>query len=92
MTPIRWVWIALQLGDLLTTLCCFRLGGYEANPIVRGVFPMLGPIGGVCLAKLFAAGIVLRLRSSWILYAGVGVASLVVAWNTLVIAAALRLA
>ncbi len=74
----------LQLLDLATTLLAFRLGGYEANPMVRP-FLALGPIGGILLVKAlvlalgFACWRFDRLgalhKASW-LYAAI------VVWNT----------
>ena len=53
---VVWIFIYLQLLDLLTTLVGFRLGAAEASPFVR-MMMHAGPATGVILAKLVAVGL-----------------------------------
>jgi hypothetical protein len=85
MSKFKVVLVLLQLADLLTTLYVFHLGGYEANPIVAHVLPVLGPTQGLIVAKIIAIVIVYRLRSPRLVIAGVGLMSCVVGWNALLI-------
>ena len=51
-----YIFVYLQLLDLLTTLVGFRLGASEASPFIR-VLMHFGPAMGVVLSKLFALGL-----------------------------------
>ena len=69
-----YIFIYLQLLDLLTTLVGFRLGASEASPFIR-LMMHFGPAAGVVLSKLFAlslAGMCLYLKKDhivrWITY------------------------
>ena len=48
-----YIFVYLQVLDLLTTLVGFRLGASEASPFIR-VLMHFGPTVGVVLSKLFA--------------------------------------
>ena len=48
--PLFQLFLFLQVLDLLTTMVVFKLGGYEANPLVNYLM-RLGPIEGLLLAK-----------------------------------------
>lgn len=83
---VFYIFIYLQLLDLLTTLVGFRLGASEANPFIR-VLMHFGPATGVVISKLFAlslAGICLYLKKDhlvrWITYWYGGL----VIWNLMV--------
>jgi hypothetical protein len=76
--------IFLQLLDFTTTMLVFARGGFEANPVVRGLMPLLGPVGSVLATKLLICAIVWWFsRRLWVLYAGNAIYVLIVAWNTL---------
>ena len=69
-----YIFVYLQVLDLLTTLVGFRLGAAEASPFIR-VLMHFGPATGVVLSKLFAlslAGICVYLKKDhvvrWITY------------------------
>ncbi|HLK48402.1 MAG TPA: DUF5658 family protein [Bryobacteraceae bacterium] len=71
---VIYIFIYLQVLDLLTTLVGFRLGASEASPFIR-VLMHFGPAVGVVLSKLFAlslAGMCLYLKKDhivrWITY------------------------
>jgi Domain of unknown function (DUF5658) len=51
-----YIFVYLQVLDLLTTLVGFRLGASEASPFIR-VMMHFGPAVGVVLSKLFALGL-----------------------------------
>lgn len=48
-----YIFVYLQVLDLLTTLVGFRLGATEASPFIRALMHF-GPAVGVILSKLFA--------------------------------------
>ncbi len=74
----------LQLLDLLTTLAVFSRGGYELNPVVRGLIPFAGPVVGVLISKALLLFLVWRFsQRNWILYLGNVFYSGIVAWNLL---------
>ena len=79
----------LQLLDLLATLGVFSRGGYELNPVIRGLIPFTGPVFAVVAGKALLLLLVWRFnRRTWTLYFGNVLYSAVVAWNLLVFAAA----
>ena len=49
--------LALQIADVLSTLCAFALGGFESNPIVARLVS-LGPVAGLLVAKFIVVGLV----------------------------------
>lgn len=51
-----YIFVYLQVLDLLTTLVGFRLGAAEASPFIR-VLMHFGPAAGVVVSKLFALGL-----------------------------------
>jgi hypothetical protein len=51
-----YIFVYLQVLDLLTTLVGFRLGASEASPFIR-VLMHFGPAMGVVFSKLFALGL-----------------------------------
>ena len=51
-----YIFVYLQVLDLLTTLVGFRLGASEASPFIR-VLMHFGPAAGVVVSKLFALGL-----------------------------------
>lgn len=53
---IGYLFIYLQLLDLLTTLIGFRLGASEASPFIR-VLMHAGPVVGVLGSKILALGL-----------------------------------
>ena len=53
---VIYIFVYLQLLDLLTTLVGFRLGAAEASPFIR-LMMHFGPAAGVVLSKLFALGL-----------------------------------
>jgi len=79
-------WVLLQLGDLLSTLYVFHLGGYEANPLVARLLPLLGPVGGIFAAKAVGCALVIPIHSRKALWGGLLIAGGILAWNLLVIA------
>ena len=81
----KWAWVLLQIGDLLSTLYVLHLGGYEANPLVARLLPLTGPVGGIFAAKAIACSIAIPIKSRRILTAGLWIASMILAWNLLVI-------
>ena len=71
---VIYIFVYLQILDLLTTLVGFRLGAAEASPFIR-ILMHFGPAAGVVLSKLFAlglAGVCLYLKKDhvvrWITY------------------------
>ena len=71
---VIYIFIYLQVLDLLTTLVGFRLGASEASPFIRALMHF-GPAVGVVLSKLFAlslAGVCVYLKKDhlvrWITY------------------------
>jgi len=79
----RSVFILIQLLDLLTTLVVFRIGGYEANPMVATLIANLGRTGGLVMSKLIALVLMLGVRKRlWmvnLIYIGV------ICWNLIVV-------
>jgi len=53
---ISYIFIYLQLLDLLTTLVGFRLGAKEASPFIR-LLMEAGPAVGVLTSKMLALGL-----------------------------------
>jgi hypothetical protein len=53
---ISYIFIYLQLLDLLTTLVGFRLGAKEASPFIR-LLMFAGPAVGVLASKVLALGL-----------------------------------
>lgn len=51
-----YIFIYLQVLDLLTTLVGFRMGASEASPFIRALMHF-GPAAGVVISKLFALGL-----------------------------------
>ena len=54
-----WPFVLIQALDAATTLIGLRLGGYEANGVLAGLFAVTGPAAGLCIAKAF--GLILAL-------------------------------
>ncbi|HEY1337656.1 MAG TPA: DUF5658 family protein [Bryobacteraceae bacterium] len=87
---ITYIFIYLQLLDLLTTLVGFKLGAAEASPFIRALMHA-GPVFGVAASKVVALGLgaaciyskklhVLRWITYW--YGGL------VVWNLMVMLSA----
>lgn len=81
-----YIFVYLQILDLLTTLVGFKLGAAEASPFIR-MLMHFGPALGVTLSKLFAlglAGVCMYLKKDrlirWITYWYGGL----VVWNLVV--------
>jgi hypothetical protein len=53
---ITYIFIYLQLLDLLTTLVGFRLGATEASPFIR-MLMSAGPAAGVMASKILSLGL-----------------------------------
>jgi len=53
---ISYIFIYLQLLDLLTTLIGFKLGAREASPFIR-MLMHAGPAAGVMVSKVLALGL-----------------------------------
>ena len=53
---ISYIFIYLQLLDLLTTLVGFRLGAREASPFIR-MLMHVGPAAGVMASKVLSLGL-----------------------------------
>jgi Domain of unknown function (DUF5658) len=85
VSSLRILFFTLQVADLLTTLLVFRLGGFEANPLVAGLLPRLGPVAGLLAAKLAAVLIMLGLRSETLIRLGNMAYFGIVVWNVYVI-------
>ncbi|HEY2017694.1 MAG TPA: DUF5658 family protein [Bryobacteraceae bacterium] len=86
---ITYIFVYLQLLDLLTTLIGFRLGAGEASPFIR-MLMHAGPALGVTLSKLVAlalGGICIWAKKShlirWVSYWYAGL----VVWNLMVLLA-----
>ncbi len=74
----------LQLADLTTTLAVFSRGGYELNPVIRGLMPFTGPVLAVLARKTLLFTLVWRFsRRNWILYFGNALYAAIVSWNLL---------
>ena len=54
-----WPFVAIQAADAATTLIGLRLGGYEGNGVLAGLFAVTGPAAGLLIAK--AVGLLLAL-------------------------------
>jgi uncharacterized protein DUF5658 len=80
--------ISIQLLDLLTTLAAFRVGGFEANPLVASLITNFGRVGGVVLSKVIALLLALGVRRRlWVvnlIYIGV------ICWNVVVVVSLAR--
>jgi uncharacterized protein DUF5658 len=87
---INYLFIYLQLLDLLTTLIGFRLGAGEASPFIRALMHV-GPAFGVAASKILALALgavcvyfnkqhVIRWITYWY--------CLLVVWNLMVLLAA----
>ena len=87
---ITYIFIYLQLLDLLTTLVGFKLGAKEASPFIR-MLMYAGPAFGVMISKVLSLGLgalciyykknhLIRWVSYW--YGGL------VVWNLIVILSA----
>jgi hypothetical protein len=87
---IEYVFIYLQLLDLLTTLVGFKLGASEVSPFIRFLMQS-GPAEGVLAAKVLALGLgafcVYARKSELLRFASVWYSALVV-WNLMVMLAA----
>ena len=87
MRKILYLFIVLQLADLLTTVVALKLGGVEKNVVVR-VFMSGGPYAGLILSKFvvlsLALGFALWRKQATLRYANVVFAA-IVAWNLTVI-------
>ena len=79
----KWTFVALQVLDIFTTLAAFRVGAFEANPLIARFTQELGAARGLIGAKLVALLIVLGVRRRmWVVnlfYAAV------VLWNIYVV-------
>lgn len=75
----RWIFVGLQVLDLITTLYAFHLGAMEVNPLVAHFTELFGRARGVLISKLAAVAIAMGVhRLLWVvnvLYLGV------VGWN-----------
>ncbi|HTX37772.1 MAG TPA: DUF5658 family protein [Bryobacteraceae bacterium] len=87
---IVYVFVYLQLLDLLTTLVGFRLGASEASPFIRFLM-YFGPGVGVALSKLLALALgawcVYRKKHQLIRWITFWYGGLVV-WNLMILLAA----
>jgi len=84
---IYYVFVYLQVLDLLTTMVGFRLGAMEASPFVR-LLMHFGPAAGVVASKVVALGIgglcVYLKRKRLIRWASYWYGGLVV-WNVMIL-------
>ena len=75
----KWIFLGLQVMDVLTTLAAFHAGAFEVNPLVAHLTHEFGALRGLIWSKVIAMLIVLPVRRLvWVanlLYAGV------VLWN-----------
>lgn len=75
----KWIFLGLQVMDVLTTLAAFHAGAYEVNPLVARLTHEFGAARGLIWSKAIAMLIVLPVRRLvWVanlFYAGV------VLWN-----------
>jgi hypothetical protein len=75
----KWMFLGLQVMDVLTTLAAFHAGAYEVNPLVAHLTHEFGAVRGLIWSKVMALLIVLPVRRLvWVanlFYAGV------VLWN-----------
>ncbi len=81
----RWTFVLFQLLDLLTTLVAFRMGAFEANPLVAHLTAVFGQWRGVLLSKVIAIVIAMGVKKRlWIInlfYAGI------ILWNLIILIA-----
>jgi hypothetical protein len=88
MLNTRASFISIQLLDLFTTLAAFRVGGFEANPLVAKLIINFGRVGGVMISKgiavLLALGVKRRLWVVNLIYIGV------ICWNVVVVVSLAR--
>jgi len=86
---ISYIFIYLQLLDLLTTLVGFRLGAREASPFIR-MLMHVGPAMGVMASKVLSVGLgalcIYLKKNHLILWASYWYCGLVV-WNLMVLLA-----
>jgi hypothetical protein len=84
---ITYIFIYLQLLDLLTTFVGFKMGAAEASPFIRALMH-LGPGFGVAASKVLALGLgglcVYTRREHIIKWISVWYAGLIV-WNLMVV-------
>jgi hypothetical protein len=79
----HWIFAALQLLDLLTTLAAFRVGAFEVNPLVAQLTLQFGRFGGVLASKIIAVVIAVGVRRLiWVVNIFYAV---VVSWNLVVL-------
>jgi hypothetical protein len=75
----KWMFLGLQVMDVLTTLAAFHAGAYEVNPLVAHLTREFGAVRGLIWSKVLALLIVLPVRKLvWVanlFYTGV------VLWN-----------
>lgn len=66
MTPYHFfvILVALQLADIYTTLRAIKLGGREANPVIKRLMDAIGVKEALLLAKIAALGGSLRVKES----------------------------
>jgi hypothetical protein len=87
MRKILYLFVVLQIADLLTTVLALKLGGVEANAMVQA-FMSVGPYTGLILSKLvvlsLALGFALWSKQATLRHANVVFAA-IVAWNLTVI-------
>jgi hypothetical protein len=87
MRKIFYIFVVLQITDLLTTVLALKLGGAEQNSMVRALMSV-GPYKGLILSKLIvlslALGFALSKKQAAIRNANVVFAA-IVAWNLTVI-------
>lgn len=82
----------LQILDLLTTMYVLEHGGFEANPLVQRLMPLMGTITALVVCKaglVLVTGLVARRRC--ILLAGNSLYAAIVGWNGLMIMFAMRM-
>ena len=91
---IAYIFIYLQLLDLLTTLVGLRLGAEEASPFIR-MLMHVGPTMGVMASKVLSIGLgglcIYLKKNHLILWASYWYGGLVV-WNLMVLLASPALA
>jgi hypothetical protein len=80
----RWIFVVLQLLDLLTTLYAFRKGAIEVNPLVGRLTMLFGSVRGVVISKLIAVAIAMGVRKRLWIINGLYIA--IVVWNLIMIA------
>ena len=79
----RWTFVVLQILDILTTLAAFRVGAFEANPLVAHLTREWGVTRGLIAGKVIALMIALGVRRRmWIVNVFYGA---VVVWNVYVV-------